>query len=81
MSYELSYDNPRDGMQKKFRKKHWYDQNIKKYKFAISDLVLVYTLKKHERKLNKKELGPYVIFDINTSIAICLESLDGQQII
>ena len=63
----------------KRRRKHWHDQNIKKQKFQVGDLVLLYTLKKHKRKLKKRGLGPYVIFELNNSGAVCLETLDGER--
>ena len=40
--------------------------------------MLLYTLKKHKRKLKKRGLGPYVISELNNSGAICLETLDGE---
>ena len=62
----------------KRRRKHWHDQNIKKQKFQVGDLVLLYTLKKHKRKLKKRGLGPYVISELNNSGAVRLETLDGE---
>ena len=42
------------------------------------DLVLVFTLKKHKRKLKMRGLGPYVINEITFGGAVCLETLDGE---
>ena len=40
--------------------------------------MLLYTLKKHKRKLKKRGLGSYVIFELNNSGAVRLETLDGE---
>ena len=37
----------------KCRRKQWFDKNLKEQNFAIGDLVLLYTLKKNKRKLQK----------------------------
>ena len=68
-------------MPKNAKKKQCHDENGKKKKFRVGDLVLLYTPKKHKRKLKKCGLGPYVISKINTSSAICLETLYGQQMV
>ena len=46
---------------KKRRQKHWYDSKVCTKEFQKGDLVLVFTLKKHKRKLKMRGLGPYVI--------------------
>ena len=63
----------------KRRRKHWHDQNIKTKRFQQGDLVLLYTLKKHKRKLKKRGLGPFVVSQLNTSGAVKLETLDGAE--
>lgn len=45
----------------KQRQKQLYDSNVRTKEFQKGDLVLVYTLKKHKRKLKMRGLGPYVI--------------------
>ncbi len=64
---------------KKCRRKHWHDRNIKTERFQEGDLVLLYTLKKHKRKLKKRGLGPFVVSELTTSGAVRLETLDGAQ--
>lgn len=61
----------------KRRRKYWHDQYVKTNRFRKGDLVLLYTLKKHKRKLKQRGLGPYVVSELNTSGAIRLETLDG----
>ena len=39
---------------------------------------MVFTLKKHKHKLKMRGLGPYVINEITSGGAICLETLDGE---
>lgn len=63
----------------KRRRKQWFDKNLKDKHFAVGDLVLLYTLKKHKRKLKKRGLGPYVIHTILNSGAIKLATLDGEE--
>ena len=41
--------------------------------------MLLYTLKKHKRKLKKRVLGPFVINELTSSGAVRLETLDGAQ--
>ena len=43
------------------------------------DLVLMYTLKKHKRKLKKRGLGPFVVNQLSTSGEIRLETLEGAE--
>ena len=62
----------------KKRRKHWHDQYVKTKRFCRGDLVLLYTLKKHKRKLKLQGLGPFVVNDLNTSGAVRLETLDGE---
>ena len=64
---------------KKCRRKQWFDKNLKSQKFAVGDLVLLYTLKKNKTKLKKQGLGPYVIFELLSSGAMRLATLDGNQ--
>ena len=61
------------------RRKHWHDQNIKTNRFQKGDLVLLYTLKKHKRKLKKRGLGPFVVSELTSSGAVRLETLEGAQ--
>ncbi len=63
----------------KRRRKHWHDQNIKTKWFQQGDLVLLYTLKKHKRKLKKRGIGPFVVSELTSSGAVRLETLDGAQ--
>ena len=62
----------------KRRQKHWYDSKVRTKEFQKGDLVLVFTLKKHKRKLKMRGLGSYVINKITSGGAICLETLDGE---
>ena len=39
---------------------------------------MVFTLKKHKRKLKMRGLGPYVINEIMSNGAVCLETLHGE---
>ena len=41
--------------------------------------MLLYTLKKHKRKLKKRGLGPFVVSELTSSGAVRLETLDGAQ--
>ena len=41
--------------------------------------MLLYTLKKHKRKLKKRGLGPFVINELTSSGEVRLETLDGAQ--
>ena len=50
-------------VEKKCRK-HWYDQHVKSNCFQAGDLVLLYTLKKHKRKLKCCGLGASVIKEL-----------------
>ena len=40
---------------------------------------MLYTLKKHKRKLKGRGLGPFVIAELQSSGAVRLEALDGEQ--
>ena len=40
---------------------------------------MLYTLKKHKRKLKRRGLGPFVISELRSSGAVRLETLDGEQ--
>ena len=62
----------------KHRQKQWYDSKVCTKEFQKGDLVLVFTLKKHKRKLKMRGLGPYVINEITLGGAVCLETLDGE---
>ena len=63
----------------KRRRKQWHDKNIKTQRFKVGDLVLMYTLKKHKRKLKKRGLGPFVVNTLSTSGAVRLETLEGAH--
>ena len=63
----------------KRRQKKWHDSNVKTGRFCEGDLVLLYTLKKHKRKLKMRGLGPFVINTLSTSGAVRLETLEGEQ--
>ena len=63
----------------KWQQKHWYNSKVRTQEFQKGDLVLVFTLKKHTRKLKIWGLGPYVINEITLGGAICLETLDGES--
>ena len=64
---------------KKRRMKSWHDTHVKSGRFKKGDLVLLYTLKKLKRKLKMQGLGPFVINELNSSGAVHLETLDGEQ--
>ena len=51
---------------------------MKNKNLSKGDLVLVYTLKQHASKLKKRGLGPYVVYDISSSGAIRLATLDNK---
>ena len=40
---------------------------------------ILYTLKKHKRKLKKRGLGPFVVSELTLSGAVRLETLEGAQ--
>ena len=61
----------------KKRQKHWHDMYIKTNRFRQGNLVLLYTLKKHKRKLKRRGLGPYVVSELNFGGVVRLETLDG----
>ena len=63
----------------KRRMKNWHDTHVKMGRFKKGDLVLLYTLKKLKRKLKMQGLGPFVINELNSSGAVHLETLDGEQ--
>lgn len=62
----------------KRRQKQFYDAHVKNKHFNKGDLVLVYTLKQHAKKLKKRGLGPFVIHEVSTSGAIQLATLNGE---
>ena len=62
----------------KHRHKYSHDQNVRTNRSIKGDLDLVYTLKKHKRKLMMRRLGPYVINELNTNGTVCLHTLDGE---
>ncbi|MCO5596584.1 hypothetical protein L7F22_050649 [Adiantum nelumboides] len=59
--------------------KLFFDQHVINKKFATGDYVLMYTLKQHSKKLQKRGNGPYVIHDISFSGAIKLATLEGEE--
>ncbi|MCO5614527.1 hypothetical protein L7F22_068810 [Adiantum nelumboides] len=59
--------------------KSFFDQHVINKEFATGDYVLMYTLKQHSRKMQKRENGPYVIQDISPSGAIKLATLEGEE--
>ena len=61
----------------KRRRKYWHDQYVKTNRFRQGDLILLYTLKKHKRKLKQRGVGPFVVSELNTSGTMRLETLDG----
>ena len=63
---------------KKKRHKHFHDQYLKTKCFCRGDLVLLYTLKKHKRKLKLRRLGPFVDSDLIMNEEVWLETLDGE---
>ena len=65
----------------KRRRKHWHDQYVKTNRFQEGDLVLLYTLRKHKRKLKKQGLGPFVILELRSSGAVRLETLNGEKML
>ncbi|MCO5606319.1 hypothetical protein L7F22_060506 [Adiantum nelumboides] len=64
---------------KKKNMKSFFDQHVINKKFATGDYVLMYILKQHSRKLQKRGNGPYVIHDISSSGAIKLATLEGEE--
>ena len=63
----------------KRRQKQWFDRHVKTGRFKAGDLVLLYTLKKHKRKLKMWGLGPYVLNTMSPSGVVRLETLEGEQ--
>ncbi|MCO5594194.1 hypothetical protein L7F22_048218 [Adiantum nelumboides] len=59
--------------------KSFFDQHVINKEFATRDYVLMYTLKQHSRKLQKRGNGLYVIHDISPSGAIKLATLEGEE--
>ncbi|MCO5556627.1 hypothetical protein L7F22_010178 [Adiantum nelumboides] len=59
--------------------KSFFDQHVINKEFATEDYVLMYTLKQHSKKLQKRENGSYVIHDISPSGAIKLVTLEGEE--
>ena len=47
-------------------------------RFQKGDLVLLYTLKNHKRKLKKQGLGPFVVNELSNAGAVRLETIDGE---
>ncbi|MCO5577836.1 hypothetical protein L7F22_049587 [Adiantum nelumboides] len=61
--------------------KSFFDQHVINKEFAIGDYILMYTLKQHSRKLQKRGNRPYVIHDISSSGAIKLATLEGEEML
>ncbi|MCO5554804.1 hypothetical protein L7F22_008339 [Adiantum nelumboides] len=59
--------------------KSFFDQHVINKEFATWDYILMYTLKQHSKKLQKRGNGPYVIHDISHSGAIKLATLEGEE--
>ncbi|MCO5569821.1 hypothetical protein L7F22_023535 [Adiantum nelumboides] len=59
--------------------KSFFDQHVINKEFVTGNYVLMYTLKQHSRKLQKRGNGPYVIHDISPSGAIKLATLEGEE--
>ena len=59
---------------KAYHDKHIISKNIKK-----GDLVLVYTLKQHLGKFEKRGYGPCIVEETSPSGAVKLAMLDGKQ--
>ncbi|MCO5588022.1 hypothetical protein L7F22_041976 [Adiantum nelumboides] len=59
--------------------KSFFDQHVINKEFVTKDYVLMYTLKQHSKKLQKRGNGPYVIHDISSSGAIKLATLEGEE--
>ncbi|MCO5582245.1 hypothetical protein L7F22_036137 [Adiantum nelumboides] len=59
--------------------KSFFDQHVINKELATGDYVLMYTLKQHSRKMQKRRNGPYVIQDISPSEAIKLATLEGEE--
>ncbi|MCO5609014.1 hypothetical protein L7F22_063234 [Adiantum nelumboides] len=59
--------------------KLFFDQHVINKEFATGDYVLMYTLKQHSRKMQKRGNGPYVIQDISPSGAIKLATLEREE--
>jgi hypothetical protein len=64
----------------KEREKAWHDRHIKKKKFQVGDLVLLYhnKLMQHPGKFKMHWLGPYVIKQVTKACVAQLETLDGE---
>ncbi|MCO5605938.1 hypothetical protein L7F22_060124 [Adiantum nelumboides] len=61
--------------------KSFFDQHVINKEFATGDYVLMYTLKQHSKKLQKRGNGPYVIHDISSSGAIKFATLEGEEML
>ncbi|MCO5580212.1 hypothetical protein L7F22_034078 [Adiantum nelumboides] len=59
--------------------KSFFDQHVINKKFATGGYILMYILKQHSKKLQKRGNGPYVIHDISPSGAIKLATLKGEE--
>ncbi|MCO5575728.1 hypothetical protein L7F22_029531 [Adiantum nelumboides] len=59
--------------------KSFFDQHVLNKDFATGDYVLMYTLKQHSKKLQKRGNGPCVIHCISPSWAIKLATLEGEE--
>ncbi|MCO5592752.1 hypothetical protein L7F22_046755 [Adiantum nelumboides] len=59
--------------------KSFFDQHVINKEFATGDYVLMYTLKQHSKKLQKRRNGPYVIHGISLSGAIKFATLEGEE--
>ncbi|KAH7428004.1 hypothetical protein KP509_10G070900 [Ceratopteris richardii] len=62
----------------KKRQKAYFDAHVKDKGLKEGDLVLVYTLKQHARKLEKRGYGPMIINRLSTSGAVQLATLEGD---
>ena len=64
----------------KEREKAWHDRHIKKKKFQVGDLVLLYDIKfmQHPRKFRIHWLGPYVIQHVIETCVAQLETPNGE---
>ena len=63
----------------KRRKKQFHNHHILTKEFRVGDLVLVFTLKEFEAKFTKRGRGPNVIFNLSSSGAMKLSTLEGEE--
>ena len=56
----------------------WHGKKIRTQKFHKGTLVLLYTLKKQNRKLKLRGLGLFVINNMTSARVVRLETLDGE---